>query len=89
MAATSWACRHDEGEQQRQRDGQRNDDGGAEADQEEDQDDQHQHHAAEQICLHRVGGELHQVAAIVEGMDFDVGRQDLPVELFGLSLRRL
>ena len=59
------------------RDGERNDDGGAEADQEEDQDDQHQHHAAEQVCFHGVGGKLHQVAAIVKGMNLDVGQEAL------------
>ena len=51
--------------------------GGAEADQEEDQDDQHQHHTAQQIGLDGVGGELHQFAAIVIGMDLDVGRKML------------
>ena len=68
------------------RNGERHDDGGAEADQEEDQHDQHQHHAAKQVGFHGVGGELHQFAAIVERMNLYVGRQDLPVQFFGLCL---
>ncbi len=77
---------NDEGEQQRQRNGERDDHRRAEADQEEDQDDQHQHHAAQQVVFHRVGGELHQFAAVVVGVDLDVLGQDVLVELLGLCL---
>ena len=80
---------HDEGKQQRQRNGERDNDGGAEADQKEDQHDQHQHHAAKQIGFNRVRGQVHQFAAIVKGNDLDVWRQDAAIQFFGLGLDSL
>ncbi len=77
---------HDECEEQGQRNRERNDDRGAEADQKKDQDDQHQHHAAKQVRFHGVGRELHQVAAIIIGVNFDVGRKHRPVQFVGLGL---
>ena len=79
----------DKREQQRQRNGERNNDGGAEADQKKDQDDQHQHHATKQVRFHGVGGESHQLAAVVVGMDFDVGRQDRAVQFLGFCFDTL
>ena len=61
--------KHDEGEEQRERNGEGDDDGGAEADQEENQDDQNQDHAAKQVGFDRVGGEVDELAAIVVGMN--------------------
>ena len=79
----------DEREQQRQRDGQGDNDGGAEADQEEDQNDQHEHHAAKQVVLHRVGGQVHQVAAIVIRTNLYVRGKDVAIQLLSLGLDAL
>src|ERR1035438_8937129 len=80
---------HDEGKQQGQRNGERHDDGRTKIDQEENQDNQHQDHAAEQVVFHGIGGQLHQVAAIVKGVNLNVGREDLLVEFLGLSFDAL
>src|SRR5215469_3485702 len=77
---------NDEGKEQRQRNRKRDDDGRANADQEKDKDNQHQHHAAQQVGFNRVGGEPHQLAAIVVGMDLHIGREDRAVQLIGLRL---
>src|SRR5690242_16230171 len=76
----------DEGKQQRQRDRESHDNGGANADQKENQHDQHQHHAAQQVVLHRVSGQIHQPAAVVEGKNLHVLGENLLVELPGLFL---
>ena len=76
-------------EEQRQRNRQRDDKSRAQADQEENQHDQHQHHAAQQVRFDGVGGEPHQVAAIVERPHLDIGRQDALVDFFGLLLDAL
>ncbi len=65
-----------ESEQQSQRNGQGRNQGGAHASQKEDEHDQHQQHPAHEIAFHGVGGDADQVAAIVVGTDFHVGRQD-------------
>ena len=89
LAATSWACSTIKANSSDERNGEGDNDGGAEADQKEDQHDQHQHHAAKQVVLHRVGGQLDQFAAIVKGMDLYVRRQNLPVQFLGLGLDAL
>ena len=78
--------KHDEGKQQRQWNGQRDNDGRAKADQEKDQNDQHQHHAAKQVVLNRIGRQIDQVAAVVIGMNLDVGRQNLAIQFLCLGL---
>src|SRR5512146_2786936 len=76
----------DKGKQQRQRDGEGYDDGGADADQKKDEHHQHQQHAAQQVALYRVGGQVHQRAAIVIGQNLHVLGQNLLVELPGFFL---
>ena len=63
----------DEGEEQRQRNGQRGYDGGARAHQEKDQYDQNKDHAAQKISFNRIGGHPDEVAAVVVGPDFYIG----------------
>ena len=74
------------GEEQRERNGQRDNDRCAHAHQEENQHDEHQDHPQEQIVFHGVDGQAHQVAAIVVRHDFHVRRQDVLVQLFGFGL---
>ena len=76
----------DEGEQQRQRNGDGDDQPGAKVVEEEDQDDDDQQHAAQQVALDHLRRQRDQVAAVVEGNDFDVLGQDLLVEFLGLRL---
>ena len=57
------------GEQQRKRNGQRHDQRAAHVAQEQEQNDRHQDDAFGQVVQHRVGGEVHQVAAVQERHD--------------------
>ncbi len=76
----------DEREQQRQRDGRRDDQPGAEIVEEEHQYHDDQQHAAQQIARHRVHRHVDQVAAVVERHDLDVLGQDVIVEFLRLRL---
>ena len=71
----------DRGEQQRERNGQRHDQRAAGVAQEQEQDQRHQHDAFGQVVQHRVGGEVHQVAAVEERNDLHARRQDVLVQL--------
>jgi len=51
--------------------------------QEKNQNDEHKNHAAKQISFHVVGGDADEIAAVIVGTDFHVGRQKCPVDLFG------
>ncbi len=62
------------------RNGERGDDRGAHAHQEKHQNDEHENHAAQKISFHRVGGDADEIAAVVEGVNFYVGRQNLCVQ---------
>ena len=76
----------DEGEEKSERNGERGDDGGAEADQEKDQDDQDEDHAAQEIPFDGVRGDANEVAAVVVGTNFHVGREKRLVDLLGFFL---
>ena len=89
LAGIPSRVQKDEREQQRQRNGERHNDGRAHAHQERHQHHQHQHHAQQQVVLHGVDGQLHQVAAVVVGTHLHVGRQDVFVQLLGLGLDAL
>src|SRR5579859_5769493 len=80
---------HDEGKQKRERNGQSHNESGAEADQKEDQHNQNQEHAAKQICFHGVGGQVHQLAAVIIRMNLDVGGQYLAVQFLSLCFHSL
>src|SRR5215471_8594967 len=82
FAATSWACRKKKAE--RNRNG--NDDSSTKTDEEEDEHDHDEDHASEQIIFDCVFGQLNQFIAIIIGMNFDVRRQNLPVQLVGFRL---
>ena len=84
LAGTPRPCRKNESEQQAERNGERHNDRRAHAHQKENQHDQDQDHAAFEVVLDRVDGELHQVAAVVERMDLHVRRQNAIVEFLGL-----
>ena len=73
-------------DEQRQRNRERDDHRRAEAHQKEHQHDQDENHAAQQIVFDRARRQLHQVAAVVEGTHFDVGRQDVFVQLLRFRL---
>src|SRR5580698_2530018 len=72
--------------EQTQRNGQSDDNRRAHADQEKNQNNQDQAHAEQHVVLHRVDGQLHQVAAVIVGTDFHVLRQQIAVDLLGLLL---
>lgn len=76
----------DEGEQQRQRNGQGCYDGGARAHQKKDEYDQNKDHAAQKIPFNRIGGHPDEVAAVVVGPDFYIGWQNAIVEFDSLLL---
>ena len=78
----------DEGEQQRQRNGDRDDQPGPHVVQEEDQDHDDQQHAAQQVALDRQRRLVDEVGAVVEGNDLHVLRQDAGVELLRSWPRR-
>src|SRR5262249_8268988 len=88
VGGDGWEGEEGEGEEQGEGNGERGDDGGTGAGEEEDEHDHHQDHAAEQVVLDGVDGELYQVAAIVVGTDLDVARQ-LAVEFGGFLLDTL
>ena len=75
--------KEDEGKEQGERDREGDDDSGADAGEEENEDDENEYHAAEEIGLDRVGGEADEVAAVVEGADFDIRGKNVVVELPG------
>src|SRR6202011_891324 len=77
------------GEEQRQRNRHRHNEGCAETDEEENQHDQDEHHAAKQVCFYSVGGEPHEVAAVVKRAHLDIGGQDALVAFFGCCLYTL
>src|SRR5690242_14398211 len=81
--------KNDESKQQREGDGERHDDRSPDADQEKNQHDQYQNHPAKQIVLHRVGGQIDELAAVVIRNNFDVGRQNLAVQFLGLRFHAL
>ena len=81
FAASAGSVQENEREKQRERDRQRRDDGSAKAHQEKKEDEQNQHHAAKKISFHRIGGDAHQVAAIVVGTNFDVRRKDVAIRV--------
>ena len=56
---------------------------------EEDEHDDHEDDAAQQVVLDGSRREMNEIAAIVERQDLHVLRQDLAVELRGLSLNAL
>src|SRR5258708_31660878 len=76
----------DEREKQGERNRQRRDNGGAKTHQEKNQNDEHKNHAAKQISFYGVGGDADEIAAVIVGTDFHVGRQKCLVNLFGFSL---
>src|SRR3954454_7112505 len=78
--------KHDEGKQERQRNGKSNNDGGANADQKENQHDQYQHHAAQQVAFDGVCSQVYEFAAVVERLDLYVMRKDVAIQFFGLRL---
>src|ERR1700719_4849021 len=77
------------GEEQRQRNRHRHNEGCAETDEEENQHDQDEHHAAKQVCFYSVGGEPHEVAAVVKRTHLDIGRQDMLVDFLGFWFHAL
>src|SRR5260370_32840861 len=82
------ASQVEEGEREKQgkRNRQRRDNGGAKTYQEKNQNDKHKNHAAKQISFNGVGGDADEIAAVIVGTDFHVGRQKCPVDLLGFSL---
>ncbi len=76
----------DEREKQRQRDRRRDDQARPQIVEEEDQHDDNQQHAPQEIALDDPGRQVDQPAAIIEGVNLDVLRQDLLVKLLGLGL---
>ena len=67
----------DEREQQRQRDGGGDDQSGAKIVKEKYEDHDDQQHAAQQVSLHDLRRQRDQIAAVVEGKNFDILGQDL------------
>jgi hypothetical protein len=61
------------GEQQRKRNGQRDDDRAAHISQEQKQNDHDQNDAFREVVQHGMRGEVHQIAAVDEGNDFHAG----------------
>src|SRR5690242_16382376 len=76
----------DESEKKSEGNGERGDDGGANADEEKDENEKDENHAAEEIAFYGVSGNADEVAAVVEGTDFDVGRKNGFIELLGFAL---
>src|SRR5271156_5610637 len=73
-----------EGEKQCERNRQSHDNGGAHADQKEDEHDEDQGHAQQEIVLDRGHRQPHQVASVVVGPHFYIGRKNMFVQFFGL-----
>ena len=73
----------DEGEQQRERNGDGNDQSRADAEQHDAQDHENQQHAAEQVSLYGLRGLGDEVVAVVERHDLHVGRKDVLVKVRG------
>ncbi len=71
-------------EQQRERDGQRHDQRAAGVPQKHEENDRHQQNALGQVVEHRVGGEVHQVAAVEKWNNLHARRQDVFIQFLDL-----
>src|SRR5271170_5723796 len=74
------------GEEQRDRNGQRDNDGRTHIYKKENQHDQDQSHPDQHVFFHRADRQTHQIAAVVIRQNFYVGRQDVLVQLFRFRL---
>ena len=79
----------DGGEQQRERNGQRDDQRAADIAQEDEQDHRNQDDAFGQVVHHRAGGQMQEVAAVEERNDLHAGRKNVIVQLLHLGVDRL
>src|ERR1700680_4717615 len=79
----------DRGEQQRKRDCERNNQCAAQVSQEHKQDHRNQYDSFGEVVQHRVGGQMHQIAAIQVRNDFYAGRQEVLVEKIHFFVKRL
>ncbi len=70
----------DGGEQQRKRNGQRNDNGAANVPQKQEQNDDDQGHAFGKIVQHRVRGVVNQIVAVQIRNDLYAGRKDVLIQ---------
>src|SRR5271165_5868413 len=76
----------DEGKQKSERNGERGNNGSTDANQKEDQDDENECHAPKKIPFDRVGGDFDEIAAVIVGTHFDVGREKIAVNFDGFFL---
>src|SRR5712671_5263140 len=67
--------RDDDGQEQRNRNGRRNDDGAAQIAQEQPLDEKDQRNAEQHVVQHGIHRDRHQVAAVIERLDRDPWRQ--------------
>jgi len=81
VGGDSLGMKKDEGEQHGQGNRECNDDGSAHADQETHQHHEDENHPHDHVVLDGIDSELHEIAAVVIGANFDIGGQDLLVEL--------
>ena len=79
----------DERKKQRERNRQRHNQRSPNADQKKNQHDENQHHPAQQVGLHGVRREPHQIAAIVERTHLDIRRQNPLVDFLRFRLDAL
>src|SRR5262249_11468290 len=54
--------------------------------QKENQNNQNEYHAANEVPFNGVGSDADEVAAVVIGPDFHIGRKNVPVQVFGFLL---
>src|SRR5271165_6365883 len=76
----------DEGKQKSERNGERGNNGSTDANQKEDQDDENECHAPKKIPFDRVGGDFDEIAAVIVGTHFDVGREKIAVNFDGFGV---
>ena len=77
----------DGSEEQRERNGERNDERRARIEEEDEQDAGHQDHALGEVVHHGVQGVAKEIAAVDHGNEFHAGREDAIVELVYLGMK--
>ena len=83
------SVKKDEGEEKSERNGKCGNDRSADAYEEKDKDNENEHHAAYEIPFDGVGGHFDEIAAVIVGANFDVGRKKIAIDLDGFFLDTL
>src|SRR6266481_5527537 len=84
VSGFAGGVKKNEGEKQRERNGESGDNSGAYADEEKDEHEKNKDHAANEVPFHGVGGNADQIAAVIEGTNLDIRWKDIAIEVQGL-----